>query len=167
VLFLSALSAALEVNPGMLILWGLVLLAFSFFACPYVRSWMMTRDQNIQDTSEDPEDVEYENALEAKGALVIGAHLQLSNIRFQQSFTSGWSGSLKLPVTLEGSMKSYKQVLICIDELDKLESDEAAQRFLNGIKSVFNQTRCSYLVSVSEKRHEQLRASRTADPRRL
>jgi len=177
--FLSALMAALDVNPGTFVVWGLVLLVSSFIARPY---WLMMRDRLLAKTSEDPEDVEYEKSLEKKGPLVIGAHRQLSNIRFQQTFTSGWSGSLKLPVALEGSMKSdrswaerqrtlpdivddyrrfldrvvgsedtpYKQVLICIDELDKLESDEAAQRFLNGIKSVFNQARCYYLVSVSE-----------------
>jgi hypothetical protein len=142
----------------------------------------MRRDRHLRENIEAPEDVAYEESLEEKGALVIGAYRQLSNIRFQQSFTSGWSGSLKLPVALEGSMKwdrswaerqrtlpdivddysrfldrvvgskdtPYERVLVCIDELDKLESDEAAQRFLNGIKSVFHQARCYYLVSVSE-----------------
>ncbi|MBS1854375.1 MAG: hypothetical protein JST11_03340 [Acidobacteria bacterium] len=180
--FWSGLVAAMDVNPGMLIVWGLVLVVLSFVARPYLRSWLRMRDRRLAESSENPEDVEYERSLEEKGPLVIGAHRQLSNIQFQQSFTSGWSGSLKLPIALEGSMKSdrswaerqrtlpdivddyrrflerivgsedtpYKQVLICIDELDKLESDEAAQRFLNGIKSVFNQARCYYLVSVSE-----------------
>jgi hypothetical protein len=180
--FLSAFVAAMGVSPGTLFVWGLVVVVISFVARPYLRSWLMMRDRHLAKSSEDPEDVEYEKSLEEKGPLVIDAHRQLSNIRFQQSFTSGWSGSLKLPVALEGSMKSdrswaerqrtlpdivdeyrrfldrvvgsedtpYKQVLICIDELDKLESDEAAQRFLNGIKSVFNQARCYYLVSVSE-----------------
>jgi hypothetical protein len=98
-------------------------------------------------------------------------------IRFQQSYTSGWSGALKLPVGLEGNMNraismsenqkslpelvgglrefleavaSDFQVIIGIDELDKLESDEMAQRFINEIKSVFGLRRCFYLVSVSE-----------------
>lgn len=156
--FLSGLMAAMDVDPGVFIVWGLLLLVISFVARPYLRSWLMMRDRHLARTSEDPEDVAYEESLEQKGPLVIGAHRQLSNIRFQQSFTSGWSGSLKLPVALEGAMKSdrswaerqrtlpdivddyrrfldrvvgsedtpYKQVLICIDELDKLESDEAA-----------------------------------------
>jgi hypothetical protein len=98
-------------------------------------------------------------------------------IKFQQSFTSGWSGALKLPVGLEGNVnraaslaenqKSLPeivgglreflgdlaqdfQVVVGIDELDKLESDETAQRFVNEIKSVFGLERCFYLVSVSE-----------------
>jgi hypothetical protein len=98
-------------------------------------------------------------------------------IKFQQSFTSGWSGALKLPVGLEGNteraaslaenqkslpeivgglrefleeLSADFQIVIGIDELDKIESDEAAQRFVNEIKSVFGLRRCFYLVSVSE-----------------
>ena len=40
--------------------------------------------------------------------------------------------------------------IIGIDELDKLESDQQAQKFLNEIKSVFGLKRCFYLISVSE-----------------
>jgi hypothetical protein len=98
-------------------------------------------------------------------------------IKFQQSFTSGWSGALKLPIGLEGNanraaslaenqkslpeivgglrefladLSADFQVVVGIDELDKLESDESAQRFVNEIKSVFGLERCFYLVSVSE-----------------
>jgi len=179
---LYAIFGAFDINPGMLLLWGVVLVVLSMFAQPFMRSWQMRRRRELSALSADPQDVAYEQLLERKGPLIVSAHHQLSNIRFQQSFTSGWSGSLKLPVALEGSIKSdrswaerqrtlpdivddyrrfldrvvgsdetpYQRVLICIDELDKLESDEAAQRFLNGIKSVFNQARCYYLVSVSE-----------------
>jgi hypothetical protein len=101
----------------------------------------------------------------------------LRAIKFQQSYTSGWSGALKLPVGLEGginravtlaekqlslpeivhyfirfleAISQQYQVIIGIDELDKLESDEKAQRFLNEIKSIFGLERCFYLISVSE-----------------
>jgi hypothetical protein len=105
------------------------------------------------------------------------AETWLRAIKFQQSFTSGWSGSLKLPVGIEGGVNravtlaqnqlslpeivdflarfleevSLKyQVIIGIDEMDKLSSDTLAQQFLNDIKSVFGLERCFYLISVSE-----------------
>jgi hypothetical protein len=101
----------------------------------------------------------------------------LRGIRFQQSYSSGWSGSLKVPIGIEGSVNAamslaerqrslpevvdaYREfikllaaknaVLIGIDELDKLESDEMAQQFLNEIKSIFGLDHCYYLISVSE-----------------
>jgi hypothetical protein len=105
------------------------------------------------------------------------AETWLKAIKFQQSYTSGWSGSIKLPVGLEGGVSravtlaqnqlslpevvhfltkfledvSLKyQVIIGIDEMDKLASDEQAQQFLNDIKSIFGLERCFYLISVSE-----------------
>lgn len=101
----------------------------------------------------------------------------LQDIRFQQSFTSGWSGALKLPIGLEGGVnravtlaqrqmsnpeivaayikfvdqvaKEYK-IIIGIDELDKMESEDDARKFLNEIKSIFGLQNCFYLISVSE-----------------
>jgi energy-coupling factor transporter ATP-binding protein EcfA2 len=43
-----------------------------------------------------------------------------------------------------------RPVIIGIDELDKMESDQEARQFLNDIKTVFGQENCYYLVSVSE-----------------
>jgi Cdc6-like AAA superfamily ATPase len=101
----------------------------------------------------------------------------LDRIRYQQTFTSGWSGSLKLPIGLEGGVTGSNQVaeqqmsfpdvveelrgflrgagqsrdvLVAIDELDKMESEESARRFLNEIKGIFGIEHCFYLVSVSE-----------------
>ena len=104
----------------------------------------------------------------------------LDVIRFQQTFTEGWSGSLKLGVgVVEGTggltgstsyartvlslpeIASYFKdfvrevapdgpVIIGIDELDKIESGERARAFLNDIKSVFGVEQCYFLVSVSE-----------------
>jgi hypothetical protein len=104
------------------------------------------------------------------------AELRLHQIWFQQSFSSGWSGSLKVPVGLEAGLSasrelseqqlsfpdivgllreflelvsSRRQVRIGIDELDKMD-DEAACRFLNEIKVIFRVPRCFFLVSISE-----------------
>ncbi|MFT3924569.1 MAG: P-loop NTPase fold protein [Myxococcales bacterium] len=101
----------------------------------------------------------------------------LTEIKFQQSYTSGWSGAMKFPIGLEGSLNRARalaqqqltlpeivdgfvrllrraateyRVVIGIDELDKLEQDEKAQRFLNEIKAVFGPPRVFYLISVSE-----------------
>jgi hypothetical protein len=108
--------------------------------------------------------------------LVQQAADRLEDIWFQQTFTSGWSGKLKAPVAeagLEGSrelarqqmtlpdivgefrrlladLAEERQVLIGIDELDKIESRDAAHRFMNEIKVLFGIERCFFLVSVSE-----------------
>jgi hypothetical protein len=111
--------------------------------------------------------------------LVERARGWLHELRFQQSFSAGWSGSLKLPIGIEGSLnqatsiaqkqytlpeivKEYGElikmishvdstrVIIAIDELDKIESSDAAQRFMNEIKALFGLPNCFYLVSVSE-----------------
>ncbi len=180
--FTATFLGALDISPSVLLEWGLFLTVIPYFTRPYINSLLIRMRGKPSTSSAYPGDRAYEKSLEMKGPLVLSAYYQLSDIRFQQSFTSGWSGSLNLPVALEGAMKSdrswserqrtlpdivddyrrfldrvvgskdtpYQQVLICIDELDKLESDEAAQRFLNGIKSIFNQASCYYLVSVSE-----------------
>ncbi|HEV2802438.1 MAG TPA: P-loop NTPase fold protein [Pyrinomonadaceae bacterium] len=123
---------------------------------------------------------EYEHRRKAEAGLSTiqkKAKYWLKEIKFQQSFTSGWSGALKLPVGLEGgvnravtmaqrqmsnpevvaafvkflrSVTDEYKVIIGIDELDKIESDEDAQKFLNEIKSIFGIPNCFYLISVSE-----------------
>lgn len=103
---------------------------------------------------------------------------ELRNIRFQRSFTAGWSGALKFPAAFEmgatGGMafaqnpeslpelverfrryatraaQHYGRVIIGIDELDKLKTTKDAEVFLNNVKSVFNIKGCFYLISVSE-----------------
>lgn len=109
--------------------------------------------------------------------LIKEANKWLKEIKFQQSYTSGWSGALKLPVGLEGGvnaavslaqrqlslpeivagfvgfLKSISRdyrVIIGIDELDKLENEQKAQQFLNEIKAIFGLNRVFYLISVSE-----------------
>jgi hypothetical protein len=103
---------------------------------------------------------------------------RLEEIRFQQTTSSGWSGAAKTPVgveaTLTGSATMARvqlsfpeivsmlrrflelltldtRVVIGIDELDKLPSDEKARQFLNEIKAIFGVRGCYYLVSISEE----------------
>jgi hypothetical protein len=101
----------------------------------------------------------------------------LVGLTYQQTFAQGWTGAMKLPVGLEGGISStttmmdrpmsYPEVVvrlggflkqasvshrifIGIDELDKIESDELANQFLNDLKAVFGLENCFWLVSVSE-----------------
>jgi energy-coupling factor transporter ATP-binding protein EcfA2 len=105
------------------------------------------------------------------------AQEHLRDIRFQRSYSTGWSGALKIPAGFEsgatlGSSFAQKQeslpelvdrfrnfaelvtrdyrLIIGIDELDKLKSEKDAQRFINEIKAIFNIPQCFYLMSVSE-----------------
>lgn len=110
--------------------------------------------------------------------VVADSLAELRNIRFQRSFTAGWSGALKMPAMVEfgasGAMgfsqnpeslpelvdrfrryaarmtRHYGRVVIGIDELDKLKSAKDAEAFLNSVKSVFSIKGCFYLISVSE-----------------
>ncbi len=104
----------------------------------------------------------------------------LDLIRYQQTYTSGWSGSVKVGVRgleIEGGatgditrarntlslpeiVSMFKEfvtalteagpVIIGIDELDKIDTAEGAQAFLNDIKSLFGVHQCYFLISISE-----------------
>jgi hypothetical protein len=106
------------------------------------------------------------------------ARRHLRNIKFQQSYSYGWSGSLTVPMAQVGineafSVAEYQKslpdivatmrefleliatesspVVIAVDELDKLGSDVTAAQFLNDLKGIFGVRHCFYLVSVSEE----------------
>jgi hypothetical protein len=99
--------------------------------------------------------------------------------KFQQTLSSGFAGSMKLPLGFglsADSKVSWAQVqltlpemvellrdflgfivaqergpvIIGIDELDKIQSSEDARAFLNGIKSIFGVPGVYFLVSVSQ-----------------
>jgi hypothetical protein len=97
----------------------------------------------------------------------------LDIIRFQRRFTSAlnfpfaFAGSTtqgqsrvenpeSLPEIIERYTKfvslvqNHFTLFIGIDELDKLKSDEEAERFLNEIKILFGLPGCYYFVSISE-----------------
>jgi Cdc6-like AAA superfamily ATPase len=158
----------LQINSINLLTWGIVCILFSLFlhnTLNSLRSYMEDIICRPENESPKPSDIRDE-------AITL-----LEKIKFQQSYSSGWSGSLKLPVGVEGSINSAislaenqlslpeivtifrnflekiskdSVVIIGIDELDKLNSDEEAQRFLNEIKAIFGIKNVFYLVSVSE-----------------
>ena len=106
------------------------------------------------------------------------AEADLEEIRYQQTFSSGYSGKLAIPLggeigvqsqntlarrqaslpELIGMLRSFLQlaahargqVVIGIDEMDKMESGDVAQQFLNEIKAIFGVQKVYYLVSISE-----------------
>ena len=108
------------------------------------------------------------------------AERELDDIRFQQSWSSGYSGKLSVPLPLSPEMaltqsqdatarqatfpqivrrlRSFLalaatargEVVIGIDEMDKMETGEIAKQFLNEIKAIFGVDNCFYLVSISE-----------------
>jgi len=160
---------ALDLKPGSIVGWGLVMFLAGFaLVFPETRGWLASglvpHQPEVKPAPEDPLANECRRALE--------------NIRFQRSYSSGWSGALKIPAGLEISTSmaislaqrqeslpeivqefrrfverttlDYRAVVIAIDELDKLGSHEKAERFLNEIKAIFNISNCFYLASVSE-----------------
>lgn len=160
--WMLVLRDALGLTPGPVLLWGLVLMIAGFGLFSYTRSARRAAD--------------YVAAADSP-PITREALRWLRLIKFQQSFTSGWSGSLKLPVGLSGGLtggrsfarqplslpeiidgyrrfinqiSAHHLVIVGIDELDKMHSDETAQRFLNEIKMLFGIEHCFYLVSVSE-----------------
>ena len=112
-----------------------------------------------------------------KDEIVKKAKHNLQIIKFQSSFSSGWSGALKFPFgiteginsasTLSTNLLSSPEIVdiyrefiksvskdyeiyIGIDELDKISSNDKAYCFLNEIKGIFNLDHCYYFISVSE-----------------
>jgi hypothetical protein len=166
----KGLLDVLGIAPGTLLKWGAILLFVPGIALRLPRQRYRSRREELsrrrwQET-------------EGWGPLGTTAKRHLASLRFQQSYTSGWSGALKLPFGLEGGISDaqtlarnqrslpevvqdfreflqlitteYGRVVIAIDELDKLESDDKAHMFLNEIKAIFGVSRVFYLVSVSE-----------------
>jgi hypothetical protein len=164
----------LGITPAGLFTLGIKWMSFGF-ACSFVLLILrghLARGQSRRDRAE----FERERR-SSRDPLVARARDWLEELRFQQSFSSGWSGSLKLPIGLEGGINNAvslsknqytlpeiarafedfvglisgsRRVIVEIDELDKIDSYEAAQRFMNDIKMIFGLPNCFYLISVSE-----------------
>jgi energy-coupling factor transporter ATP-binding protein EcfA2 len=108
------------------------------------------------------------------------ARTHLENIHYLQTHTTGWSGKVTLPKSEVGWSRSRQRerrpqtypelvaalcdflaafaetettspaLIIAVDELDKIDSADLAQQFVNEIKSVFAAPGTQFLVSVSE-----------------
>jgi hypothetical protein len=103
---------------------------------------------------------------------------RLQEIHFQQTISSGWTGGAKAPIGVEATITGGatlarvqlgfpeivamlrqflelitldRKVIIGIDELDKLPSEDKARQFLNEVKAIFGVKGCYYLISVSEE----------------
>jgi hypothetical protein len=169
----------ISVPPGLA--WGIGLLVLGFVVqAGGMLWWRAGRYTTFREASRDDD--------------AFRAQEWLERIRFQHSYTEGWSGSLRLPVAVEAGVsrgrgredrpltypeivagfrafviaattpkrgdnessqtvygtQGWRRVFVGIDELDKIGSDEDAQRFLNEIKALFGLERCFYLISVSE-----------------
>lgn len=178
---LTTYLTALEIEPSTLFPWGLFLVGCGSTILLINRNAqkeLLEKDKQKQrEENQERFEKEEKRKESEKKPLVTQARGWLDNIRFQQSYSSGWSGSLQLPLALGGAINSavslaqnqlslpeiieeYRHflevvtakytVVIAIDEMDKLESDEKAERFLNEIKVLFGLPYCFYLISVSE-----------------
>lgn len=158
-----------DAEPNALVVMGEVLTGFYI---PFlIKNWFLDRSRRGAAG----------NPLEEPGTRFLSAQRWLQAIKFQQSYTSGWSGTLTLPVWMSGAQNEAVQtserpmslpeivtafrgflaevctpketgykVVIGIDEMDKIHSEEDAQKFLNEIKMIFDVPDCFFLVSVSE-----------------
>ena len=172
---------ALDVKPGIFFVSGFLLISF-YAVVRFYKELVMRVDKKQAAASE-----AWMYELQLNEKIIDGladsselARKWIRDIKFQQSYTSGWSGNIRMPIGLEGGVNTAVslarqqltlpditggfsdflqgitaldddfKIIIGIDELDKLESDEAAQRFLNEIKAIFGVPRVFYLISVSE-----------------
>lgn len=172
---LIRMATAFGLSAGSLILWGLVFL-FATGTLQIFGFQQFERDRQSQLSRANT--VSFEDALSrSPTALATEALRLMRSIKFQQSYTSGWSGSLKFPIGVDMGKKedistaerplslpeivtnlriflqrasSDFTVIIGIDELDKIHPEEDAERFLNDIKVIFGIEGVFFLVSVSE-----------------
>lgn len=168
-------TKALNLQPGNLLLFGAVA-----FVTGVILTWFVIsmRRSGHFFGMQTPAPGETLTPEEEGDPLIKRSLEELEDIRFQRSFTSGWSGAIKIPVGLDVGtsrttslaqrqeslpelverFRSYVKnvadehgaVVIAIDELDKMKDPADAEEFVNEIKSIFGIEGCFYLVSVSE-----------------
>jgi len=189
-LLVSDLMSTLSLSPffldffvGMglfLVLLGVVSLLISSYQKLQEQRQSKPSYQKLQEQRQSQRKDEWIKELYGDDQLVSKAYEWLADIRFQQSYSSGWAGSLQANITpvaaettveaavelakkqmslpeivdgyqkfLEDASREYV-IIIGIDELDKIGSDELAKTFLNEIKALFGMESCFYLISVSE-----------------
>lgn len=168
--FISVVPARWHIKPGLV--WGSALVMAglaAFLLAMRARTEYPFAERGVRmDTPPLDDEERRDRVLELAGS-------RLTDIWFQQSFTSGWSGQLSTAVEVEieeshdlakepmsmpeivselrrlvKEISGLRTVRIGIDELDKIESPEAAWSFMNEIKVLFLIPNCFFLVSVSE-----------------
>lgn len=170
----------LEIKPGPLLSWGVVATVLgALFVVLEKLSQLTTRYADGADIPFPLRLLVRQKAVAPAGdSLVLQTRGHLRDIRFQRSYSSGWSGALKIPAGFESGLtlgsslaqkqeslpelvdrfrgyvesitREYSRLIIGIDELDKLKSESSARQFVNDIKAIFNIPNCFYLMSVSE-----------------
>lgn len=180
----SELLGLLQLNKGGLFRWGsysLVLAILLYVARPWLLRLFEPRPTTGPRTFKSLVDWAREQGYEILQSerwlsAAATAYHHILNIHFQQSFSTGWKGSLSASVlsaersetqsfstkqqTLPDIVSEFRDYLrslavasavtIAIDEMDKMEAPERAQQFLNDIKAIFGVPDCIYLVSISE-----------------
>lgn len=160
-------------SMGFIFILGVFFIVLSFFLVFVRMDGTYNRRRRYQQIKEHDE-MYY--GFSSHNIILKRAHQWLQMIRFQSSYSSGWSGALKfsfaeggvsnavsrsqnqltLPEIIDGYCDFLKLatqnyvIIIGIDELDKIQSSEKAHRFLNEIKAIFGLENCFYLISVSE-----------------
>jgi hypothetical protein len=61
------------------------------------------------------------------------------------------SSDLLTKIALKMGYNQQSRLMICIDEVDRISTAEAAEKFINDIKAIFGIPYCVYLVTVSEE----------------
>jgi hypothetical protein len=175
-------TSALGVKPAPVFYLGLLCVVLGILGWTASRREYRGTRAELDESSPDQMESEYSRTRDPDVGLVAQAKSNLDEIRWQQSYSSGWGGSLKItpiaPVVAEAKEETgiafarkqlslpeivkeyedflalahtkYKKIIVGIDELDKLQDDEQAQRFMNEIKALFGLEHCFYLLSVSE-----------------
>jgi hypothetical protein len=171
----------LNIRPDVIFITGLGLLILSWVMAPLLRRWRTKVSSQLVDG--EPLVIPIDPAPGDIANLAPQAAQLFRQIKFQQTWTYGWAGTLKvpgavkLPVGLDAQLSGgsalarlqmtypevvsafrsfveklepYGGAVIGIDELDKMESDQTAWKFLNDVKAIFGLRRCYYLVSISE-----------------
>ncbi|WP_028066993.1 hypothetical protein [Solirubrobacter soli] len=106
--------------------------------------------------------IKYQRAFNAGWSTKVGFTGNTIKLPFSaEASTTGGRSSTEQAMTLPevvGLLREFLQIasttagsmVVAIDEMDKMGSDEDAERFLNDVKAIFGIPRCYFLISVSE-----------------
>jgi hypothetical protein len=162
-LFIRDISVDLRLAWGLVMVWCGVLLVYVAMPSLFARTPPVAADGDEQ-----------------RLLLRAAATRRLQELRFQQTISSSWTGGAKAPVGLQATVSrgstlarlqlSFPELvtmlrqfmelvarnckgrlIVGIDELDKLPSDDKARQFLNELKAIFGVRGCYYLISISEE----------------